>query len=334
MITSLLIAFLVAPYFIKALKRMQPTGQPIRSDGPSGHITSKSGTPTMGGLIILFSVILSSVLWVNLFNPYIWIVLFVMISLGILGFMDDYLKVTRNNHNGVSPKLKMIAQGIISVVACLAIQKYSISDYKTSVALPFFKNMILDLGHFYFIFVFVVIVGASNAVNLTDGLDGLATVPIALVAGCFAVICYLVGNYVFSTYLQINYIPGIGELTVFCSALIGSCLGFLWYNAHPSKIFMGDTGSLSLGGALGVISVASKHEFALAIAGGLFVLEAISVIIQVLYFKFTGGKRFFFMAPVHHHFEKKGWTESEVVIRFWIIAVVFALLSLATLKLR
>jgi phospho-N-acetylmuramoyl-pentapeptide-transferase len=335
MLTSLIISLLIAPYFIRVFKKLHPKGQPIRTDGPKDHLVKKQGTPTMGGLIILLSLLISSSLWINLANPYIWVVLFVTISLGLLGFLDDYLKVSHNNnYHGIGVKAKLFIQTIVSVIACLAIQKYSTPEYYSHITIPFFKNVIINLSYFYMVFVIIVIVGSSNAVNLTDGLDGLAIMPVTLVAASFAIICYLVGNYVFATYLQIHHVPGVGELTLFCAALIGSSLGFLWYNAPPAKIFMGDTGSLSLGGAIGTIGVITKHEFVLAIIGGLFVLEALSVIIQVYYFKITGGKRFFLMAPLHHHFEKKGWTESQVVIRFWIIATVFALIGLATLKIR
>jgi len=334
MVTALLIAFLISPYFIKLLKSLNPSGQPIRAEGPAHHLIEKKGVPTMGGVIILISIIVSTLLWSNLSNPYIWIALFVLVSMGILGFLDDYLKVTKQNSKGVPGKVKLIVQGFVSIVACFAIQKYAPPEYSTQIALPFFKNIVLDFGQFYVVFVAVVIVGSSNAVNLTDGLDGLAIVPVMIMSVCFAIICYLVGNYIFATYLQLHYVPGVGELTVFCSALIGASLSFLWYNVNPAKIFMGDTGSLSLGGALGVIAVIAKHEIVLAIIGGLFVIEALSVILQVYYFKFTGGKRLFLMAPIHHHFEKKGWTESQVVVRFWIIAVIFALIGMSTLKLR
>ncbi len=334
MFTALIVALLIGPKFIHIFKKLHPKGQPIREYGPQTHLDSKKGTPTMGGIVIICSLIISSLLWVNLQSPYVWIVLFVTISLSLLGFLDDYLKVTHNHHHGISGKVKLIIQTIISIIACFAIQKYSSPEYYSHITIPFFKNVIINLGYFYIIFVVIVIVGSSNAVNLTDGLDGLAILPITLVAATFAIICYLVGNYIFASYLQIHYVPGVGELTVFCSALIGASLGFLWYNAPPAQIFMGDTGSLALGGTIGTIGVITKHEFVLAITGGLFVLEALSVILQVYYFKLTGGKRFFLMAPIHHHFEKKGWSETQVVIRFWIIAAIFALLGLSTLKLR
>lgn len=331
---ALFLSLAFGPMLIRKLKRIQPLGQPIREDGPQQHLESKKGTPTMGGLLILGAVTVSTLLFSDLANPYIWIVLFVTLSFGFLGFCDDYLKVTKRNTKGVSGKAKLLAQLVVSVIACLWIQKYSTPEFHSHITFPFFKSVLLDLGWMYMVFVILVIVGASNAVNLTDGLDGLAIGPIAIATACFAIICYLVGNIVFATYLQLHYVPGIGELTVFCAALVGASLGFLWYNAPPAKIFMGDTGSLALGGSLGTISVIAKHEFVLAIIGGLFVIEAMSVIIQVYYFKLTKGKRVFLMAPIHHHFEKKGWSESTVVIRFWIGAIIFALIGLSTLKLR
>lgn len=334
MITALLISFFITPYIIRLLKSINPLGQPIRDDGPEKHIKEKKGVPTMGGLAIIISIILSTLIWANLSNPYIWIILFVLVSMGLLGFMDDYVKVNRGNSKGIPGKMKLLLQSLISIVACFAVQKYSSPEYSNHITLPFFKNILLDLRYFYVVFVILVIVGSSNAVNLTDGLDGLAIVPVMIVALCFGIISYVVGNYVFSTYLQIHYVAGVGEITVLCSAMIGAGLSFLWFNVNPAKIFMGDTGSLSLGGAIGAIAVIVKHEIVLAIIGGLFVIEALSVILQVYYFKFTGGKRLFLMAPIHHHFEKKGWTESQVVIRFWIIAIIFALIGMSTLKLR
>ncbi len=332
--TALLLSLLLGPMIIRKLKQIQPAGQPIRDDGPKSHLETKKGTPTMGGLIILMAVISSTLLWSDLANAYVWIVLFVTVSFGLLGFYDDYLKVTKRNSKGVSGKAKLLVQVAVSIIACVWIQKCSSADYYQHVAVPFFKSLLIDIGPAYLIFVAVVIVGASNAVNLTDGLDGLAIGPIAIATACFAIICYLVGNSVFASYLQVHYVPGVGELTVFCAALIGASLGFLWYNAPPAKVFMGDTGSLALGGSLGTMSVITKHEFVLSIIGGLFVIEALSVIIQVYYYKITGGKRVFLMAPIHHHFEKKGWAEPTIVIRFWIIAIIFAMLGLSTLKLR
>lgn len=334
MLTALVLAFCIAPKFIKYLKTLNPEGQPIRSDGPERHLKDKKGTPTMGGIIILLPTIVSTLLWADLSNPYVWITLFVLSSTSILGFADDYMKVTRHSSKGVPGKLKLLIQAAIGMTACFAIQKYIPAEYGTTLVFPFFKNLVIDLKFLYVFFVIIVIVGSSNAVNLTDGLDGLAIVPIIIVTACFTIISYLVGNYIFANYLQMYFISGAGELAVFCCAVIGASLTFLWYNVNPARIFMGDTGSLSLGAAIGVIAVIVKHEIILAIVGGLFVIEAVSVILQVYYFKITGGKRLFLMAPIHHHFEKKGWTESQVVIRFWIISVIFALIGISTLKLR
>jgi phospho-N-acetylmuramoyl-pentapeptide-transferase len=283
---------------------------------------------------MLLSIGISTLLWADLSNQYIWITLFVTFGFGALGFADDYLKVTKKNTKGVAGKKKLLVQFALCLIAALWIQHLSPVNYSHHLAFPFFKNLLLNLGILYIPFIMIVVVGASNAVNLTDGLDGLAIVPIMIAAGCFALICYIVGHSSFSGYLQIHHIPGAGELSVLLFSIIGAGLGFLWFNAPPAKIFMGDVGSLSLGGTLGSVAVITKHEIVLSIIGGLFVMEALSVIIQVYYFKLTGGKRFFGMAPVHHHFEKKGWSESTVVIRFWIIAVIFALVGLSTLKLR
>ena len=332
--TGLLIALILGPSIIRKLQDINPQGQPIRQDGPESHLKTKKGIPTMGGLIIHLAILVSTLLWANLSSPYIWIILFVMSGFALLGFVDDYLKLVYRNNKGVSAKVKLVIQMVISLIACFFIQKYSPDGYKNHITLPFIKDVVINLGYFYPVFVLLVIVGSSNAVNLTDGLDGLAIGPIAIVGVCFVIICYLVGNVLFSQYLKINYVPGVGEISVFCSALVGASLGFLWYNAYPAKVFMGDTGSLALGGAIGVVSVIVKHEFILALIGGVFVIEALSVMIQVYYFKATGGKRIFLMAPIHHHFEKKGWSESQIVIRFWIVAIIFALLGMATLKLR
>lgn len=334
MLTSLLISFIFGPYFIRKLKIIQKSGQPIREYGPETHLNSKKGTPTMGGVIIILSIVFATLLWADLSNIYIWVVLFVTISFSILGFMDDYLKIKRNNSIGVRGKTKLFFQILVSVIACFIIQQQLDNDLAYQLALPFFKNILLDLGWFYLIFTVIVIVGSSNAVNLTDGLDGLVTVPVIITAASFALISYLVGNNIFANYLQLNYIPGSGELAVFASGLIGAGLGFLWFNAQPAEIFMGDTGSLALGGAIGSVSVITKHEIILSIIGGLFVVEALSVIIQVYYFKLTGGKRIFLMTPIHHHFEKQGWPESKIVIRFWILSIIFALIGLSSLKLR
>ena len=331
-ITSLIIIFLIGNPLIKYFSKKQITG-PIRQDGPIDHIIKKSGTPTMGGLMILIGIIVSTLMWADLSNVYIWIVLFVCTSLGLLGFIDDYLKIKFKNSSGINAKAKFLGQFLISLIAILTL--IYLTDHKiiTNLYFPFFKNLILHMGLFFIPFGIFVIIGSSNAVNLTDGLDGLATVPVMLVALSFSLICYLVGNTIFSNYLQIQYISNVGELSIFCGSIVGSCLGFLWYNAPPAKIFMGDTGSLSLGGSIASVAIIVKHEIVLAIIGGLFVLETVSVIIQVISFKLT-GKRIFMMAPIHHHFEKKGWAESTVVIRFWIIAIILALVGLATLKLR
>ncbi len=331
-IITLSLSFITGPILIKFLRTLQKHGQPIRSDGPESHKT-KAGTPTMGGIMIILSSCLSTLLLADLTNKYIWITLFGFISFGIIGFMDDYAKVTKNNHYGVRGKNKLLLQGIISLIICILLE-YTDKNPSHLLNVPFFKNLSLDLGYFYIVFAIFVIVGSSNAVNLTDGLDGLATVPIAFTAGSFALISYLAGNLIYSNYLQLTYIPNTGELTILCAGLVGSCLGFLWFNAQPAEVFMGDTGSLSLGGVLGIISVITKHEIVLSIVGGLFVIETASVILQVYYFKATKGKRIFKMAPLHHHFEKHGWAESKVVIRFWIISVIFALIGLSSLKLR
>lgn len=332
-LTALIFCFIVGPRLIVWLKAKQGKGQPIRDDGPQSHLLTKQGTPTMGGLLILLSICFSTLLWADLSNPYIWITLLVTLGYAFLGFMDDYLKVTKRNTKGLSGKKKLLGQFAIGTVATLWIMSIAPESQATHLALPFFKSLLIDLGWFYLPFILIVLVGASNAVNLTDGLDGLAIVPVMIACACFALIAYLAGNAVFANYLQIHAVPGAGELTVLCAATIGSGLGFLWYNAPPARIFMGDVGSLALGGLIGTIAVITKHEIVLAIIGGLFVMEALSVMIQVASYK-TRKKRVFAMAPIHHHFEKKGWSEPTVVVRFWIIAVVFALLGLATLKLR
>ena len=331
-VTSFMIVFVIGEPLIKIFQKNQISG-PIRQDGPIDHIIKKSGTPTMGGLIIIFGIFSGTFLWADLSNIYILIVIFVSISLGILGFIDDLLKIKQKNSRGLNSKLKLLGQIIISLIAIYILLEYSEHQFISNLYFPFFKNLILPMGLFFIPFALFVIVGASNAVNLTDGLDGLATVPVMLVALSYTLISYVVGNTIFSEYLKIPYVENSGELSIFCGAIFGSCLGFLWYNAPPAKIFMGDTGSLSLGGSLAAVAIIVKHEIVLAIIGGLFVLETASVIIQVLSFKLT-GKRVFRMAPIHHHFEKKGWPESTVVIRFWIIAIILALIGLATLKLR
>ncbi len=331
--TALLFVFLFGPSLINALRVRQGKGQPIRDDGPQRHIIEKQGTPTMGGLMILLGITVSTLLWANLLNPYVWLVLFVTISFGVIGFYDDYLKVTKASTKGFSSKIKFTIECVIAGAVAIIFVKIGSEPFSSSLTIPFLKNVVINLGWFFIPFAICVIVGASNSVNLTDGLDGLAIVPVMIAAASFGVIAYLAGNAVFAGYLQIHFIPGTGELAVLCGAILGASLGFLWFNAPPAMIFMGDTGSLSLGGALGAIAVASKHEIVLAIVGGLFVLEAVSVIVQVASFKLT-GKRVFRMAPLHHHFEQKGWAEPTIVVRFWIIAVVLALVGLATLKLR
>ena len=332
LMSSMTIVFLIGGPFIKFIESRKITG-PIRDDGPSEHIIKKVGTPTMGGLLILIGILFGTLLWADLKNSYIWILLFVVTSFGLLGAFDDYLKIKRGNSKGISSWMKIFFQIFLSMIAVFILIKYGDNDHLRKLYFPFFKNFALHLGLFFIPFAIFIIVGSSNAVNLTDGLDGLATVPVMLVALSFALICYVVGNTVFSDYLHIPYITNVGEASVFCGSIVGSCLGFLWFNAPPAKIFMGDTGSLSLGGSLGAVSIISKHEIVLGIIGGLFVLETVSVIIQVISFKLT-GKRVFMMAPLHHHFEKKGWAESTVVIRFWIISIILALIGLATLKLR
>ena len=333
MLTSLILALMFGDAFIRWLKSHQAEGQPIRSDGPESHILTKAGTPTMGGLLILTCFILSTLLWVPLKNPYLWPVLLVAASYGAIGAVDDWLKLKKRSSDGMRGRQKLLFQVVAAFLTSLILIQLSPEALRYGVALPFVKDTLLYLGIFYVPFAILVIVGASNAVNLTDGLDGLAIVPVMIVATCFALIAYLSGNINFSNYLQIHYVPGTGDLATLCGALIGAGLGFLWFNAPPAKVFMGDTGSLALGGALGAVSVATRHELVLAIAGGLFVVETVSVILQVASFKLT-GKRIFLMAPLHHHFEKKGWAESTIVIRFWIISVILALISLSTLKLR
>ena len=331
-LTSLVICFLIAPGMIRWLKKKQAEGQPIRADGPETHF-KKAGTPTMGGLMILISVAVSTLLWADLSKPFIWYALLVMVGFGFIGFMDDYLKLTKKNTKGLSGKMKILIQLVIGVVATLGIMQGLPDTMATHVAIPFFKSFFVNLSWFFIPWAVVVMIGASNAVNLTDGLDGLAIVPVAIVAACFGLISYLVGNAVFANYLQIPFVPGTGELAILCGAVVGASMGFLWFNTPPAMVFMGDTGSLAMGGLLGSIAVMTKHELVLAIIGGLFVLETVSVIVQVASFKLT-GKRVFRMAPLHHHFEKKGWSEPTVVIRFWIIAMILALIGLSTLKLR
>jgi phospho-N-acetylmuramoyl-pentapeptide-transferase len=333
LITALLFVFLFGPAIIRSLRIRQGKGQPIRTDGPERHLLQKQGTPTMGGLMILSGVTVATLLWGNLQNPYVWVVLIVTLVYGAVGLYDDYLKVTRQSVEGSRGRVRLLIEGAVALVAAYVIASVGEAPLSSALAIPFFKNVLINLGWLFVPFGAFIIVGAGNAVNLTDGLDGLAIVPVMIAAATFGFIAYFVGNALFSEYLQIHFVQGTGELAVICGALVGAGLGFLWFNAPPAQIFMGDTGSLALGGALGTIAVATKHELVLAIVGGLFVLEAVSVIVQVASFRLT-GKRVFRMAPLHHHYEQKGWAESTVVIRFWIIAVVLALLGLATLKLR
>jgi phospho-N-acetylmuramoyl-pentapeptide-transferase len=328
LITALIIGLVIGPKFISMLRVRQGKGQPIREDGPKTHL-AKRGTPTMGGLMILISLLLAMVLWMDLTSPFVWACIAVTVGFGLIGFLDDYDKVRKSDHKGVPGRVRLLAEFAVAGVAAWII----VSQINTNLYVPFFSGVYIPLGPFYYVFAAFVIVGAGNAVNLTDGLDGLATMPVVIAAGTFALICYVVGRADYSHYLGIPHVPGAGELAIFCAAVMGGGLAFLWFNAPPAAVFMGDTGSLALGGALGAIAVASHHEIVLAIVGGLFVLEAASVIIQVFFFKRT-GKRVFRMAPIHHHFEQLGWAESTVVIRFWIISIVLALLGLATLKLR
>jgi phospho-N-acetylmuramoyl-pentapeptide-transferase len=332
-VTALIISFVLGPPMIRWLKARQNGGQPIREDGPKSHLLTKKGTPTMGGMLILIALTISVLLWADLTNGFVWACLFVTVGFGAVGFVDDYRKLTKRSSKGLSGRGKLVAQGGIGVVATLWIVQLTPEPLDTGIAIPFFKAVLVPLGWFFLAWGALVMVGTSNAVNLTDGLDGLAIGPVLITTSCFVMIAYLVGNSVFANYLQIHYVRGSGELAVFCGALIGAGLGFLWFNAPPAMVFMGDTGSLSMGGALGVISVITKHELVLAIIGGLFVLETISVIVQVVSFKLT-GRRVFRMAPLHHHFEQKGWQEPTIVIRFWIIALILALAGLSTLKLR
>ncbi len=331
--TAMILSFVIGEPLINWLRAKQGKGQPIRDDGPESHLLTKRGTPTMGGFLILIGMGTGTLLWADLTNRYVWAVLIVTFGFGLIGFADDYLKVTKQNPKGVPGKLKLLATIVISAAVAYWISTIMSAPLNASLAVPFFKDVLVNLGWFMLPFAVFVIVGASNAVNLTDGLDGLAIVPVMIAAASFGLIAYLVGNTVFANYLQIHYVAGAGELAVLCGALVGAGIGFLWFNAPPAMVFMGDTGSLSLGGALGTISVITKHELVLAIIGGLFVLETVSVMVQVASFKLT-GKRVFRMAPLHHHFEKKGWKEPTVVIRFWIIAVILALAGLSTLKLR
>ncbi|WP_011631140.1 phospho-N-acetylmuramoyl-pentapeptide-transferase [Granulibacter bethesdensis] len=331
--TALIVSFLLGPALIRWLKSVQRGGQPIREDGPERHLLEKKGTPTMGGVLILAATGISTLLWTDLRNGYVWAVLLLTLGYGGIGFADDYLKLSKRNTKGLPGRVKLIGQAVIGLIAAIWIMSLTRDPLSTGLAIPLLKDVLIPLGFAFPLFGMLVAMGASNAVNLTDGLDGLAIVPTIIAAGVFALIAYLVGNHVFATYLQLNEVAGTGELTVFCSALIGAGLGFLWFNAPPARVFMGDTGSLALGGALGGVAIATKHEIVLAIVGGLFVVETISVIVQVFWYKRT-GRRVFLMAPLHHHFEKKGWPESTIVIRFWIVSFILALAGLATLKIR
>jgi phospho-N-acetylmuramoyl-pentapeptide-transferase len=338
-VTAIVFVFWLGPAIINLLRIKQGKGQPIRTDGPQSHLVTKKGTPTMGGLMILSGVLVSTVLWANPANPYVWIVLGVTLSFGLVGFYDDYLKVTKQTHSGFAGRTRLLIEILIALLACVALAQLGRAPAgagllrDTTLVFPMFKELVVNLGWFYLLFGTFIIVGAGNAVNLTDGLDGLAIVPVMIAAASFGMIAYLAGNAVFAEYLTIHYVPGTGELAVLLGAVVGAGLGFLWFNAPPASIFMGDTGSLALGGLIGTVAVATKHEIVLAIIGGLFVLEAVSVIVQVVSFKLT-GRRVFKMAPIHHHFEQLGWTEPQIVIRFWIIAVMLALAGLSTLKLR
>ena len=332
-VTALLFSFILGPWVIGWLRSRQGEGQPIRDDGPEHHLITKQGTPTMGGVLILLAVFISTLLWADLTNEYVWAVMIVTVGFGLIGMADDYLKLTRRSSEGLRSRWKFLAQIAVGTAATLWIVNKAGGDLGTALAVPFFKDLLLQMGWFFIPLAVCVMVGASNAVNLTDGLDGLAIVPVMIAAGCFGLIAYIVGNTVYTGYLQLHYVAGAGEIAIFCGALVGASLGFLWFNAPPAMVFMGDTGSLSVGGALGAVSVITKHEIVLAIVGGLFVLETVSVIVQVVSFRLT-GRRVFRMAPLHHHFEKKGWAEPTVVIRFWIIALILALAGLATLKLR
>ena len=332
-VTALFVSFFLGPAMIRWLRSRQSAGQPIRDDGPQSHLITKKGTPTMGGVLILLAIAVATLLWADLSNSYVWAALLATLGFGAVGFVDDYLKLIKRSSRGLSGKAKLVAQVIVGSAATFWIVQITGAPLSTSLAVPFIKDLLIPLGWFFLPWAVIVMVGTSNAVNLTDGLDGLAIMPVLIAALCFALIAYLVGNAVFSSYLQLHFVRGSGELAVFCGALVGAGLGFLWFNAPPAMVFMGDTGSLAVGAALGTISVITKHELVLAIIGGLFVLETVSVIVQVASFKLT-GRRIFRMAPLHHHFEQKGWAESTIVIRFWIIATILALAGLATLKLR
>ncbi len=329
-LTALLITLFIGAWFIRKLQEMQ-IGQYIREDGPQSH-HSKAGTPTMGGLMIIFAALFSTLLWTDLFNPYIWLLILVTVGFGLIGFLDDYLKVIKKHNRGLSGRAKLLAQTGIALV--VAFWLYHIPGFHTTLTLPFFKHIQPELGWGFFPLAVFIIVGAANAVNLTDGLDGLAIGPVTIAAGTYMILCYLAGNKIIAAYLQIPYIRGVGELSIFLGAIVGAGIGFLWFNSYPAQVFMGDVGALALGGVLGTVALATKQEFLLAIVGGIFVVEALSVIIQVCFFKVSNGKRVFRMAPLHHHFELKGWPEPKVIVRFWILSLILGLLSLSFLKLR
>ena len=331
-LTALLLGLFLGPMMINWLSKLQ-IGQMVRDDGPQSHL-SKQGTPTMGGVLILLSIVLSCLLWGDLKQPALWLVLFVTVGFGLVGWVDDYRKVVHKNSKGLSARWKYFWQSVIALVAILFLYFGSSSPIQTQLVMPFFKNWMIDLGVLFPLFAYFVVVGCSNAVNLTDGLDGLATMPIVMVAGALGIFAYASSNVIYAHYLAIPFVPNTEELTIFCSAIVGAGLGFLWYNTYPAQVFMGDVGSLSLGGALGMVAVIIRQELVLLIMGGLFVMETVSVILQVGYFKYTKGKRLFRMAPLHHHYELKGWSEPKVIVRFWILTVIFVLAGLATLKLR
>lgn len=332
-LTALILSLMVGPWMIRALRKLQHEGQPIRSDGPQRHILEKSGTPTMGGTLILLALALPTVLWANLTNPFILLVLVVTLSFGAIGFWDDYCKVAHRSSRGLPARTRFFLQVGITLLAAYTLKSVDQSDIFGHLAIPFFKNFSLDLGWFFYPFAVLVIVGTSNAVNLTDGLDGLAIGPTMLTAASFLIIAYLTGHSRFASYLGIPYVAGAGELAIFCGSMVGAALGFLWFNTYPAQVFMGDVGSLALGAALGTVALITQHELVLIIIGGIFVLETLSVIIQVASFKLI-GKRVFRMAPIHHHFELKGWAEPKIIVRFWIISIILALIGLSTLKIR
>lgn len=332
-LTALILSFLVGPWMIRTLKNLQRKGQPIRNDGPKRHILEKSGTPTMGGALILLALVVPTLLWADLSNPFIAIALLTTLSFGAIGFWDDYQKIVHNNSKGIPGRIRFMLQCGIALIVAYSVKSVDSSGIFGHLAVPFFKHVYPDMGWFFFPFVILVIVGTSNAVNLTDGLDGLAIGPCMLTAASFLIIAYVTGHLHFANYLSITYIAGAGELAIFCGAMVGAALGFLWFNTYPAHVFMGDVGSLALGSALGTVALLTQHEIVLAIVGGIFVVETLSVIVQVASFKLI-GKRVFRMAPIHHHFELKGWAEPQIIVRFWIISIILALIGLATLKVR